>query len=125
MAGRQNIRSGPKKQIKALLDQQNEWRKTLQTEGDEAKIRSNNKIISVIDKAIKPELEKKKSEHKLLSETRARGDKGDKEARKEKIDSLKTEIDDRLVLLNLTSLLATYTPNTRKGYLKLLKNRPQ
>ena len=119
--GRQNVRSGSRKQIKALLDHQEELRKELQPEGDpsEAKIRSNNINISIIDLAVKPELEKKKSEHKSLSGSRV--NKGDKEAKKEKIDSLKSEIEDRFALLNLTSLLATFTPDTRKGYLKLLK----
>ena len=82
----------------------------------------NNKIIKIIDLAIKPELEKRKSEHKTLSEL-TRGNRGEKEARKERLDILKTEIEDRLALINLTSLLATYTPTTRKGYLKLLKKQ--
>ena len=68
MAGWQNTRSGPKKQIQALLDQQKEWRKELQTNSDEAKIRSNSKIIAVIEKVIKPELDDKKSEYRSLSD---------------------------------------------------------
>ena len=92
------------------------------TDASEAKTCSNNKIIKIIDLAIKPELEKRKDEHKTLSE-QSGGKRGEKEARKERLDILKTEIEDRLVLINLTSLLATYTLTTCKGYLKLLKKQ--
>ena len=111
--GWQIIRNGTKKQVKAQLQQQEEWREALQpvTDASEAKTCSNNKIIKIIDLAIKPELEKRKDEHKTLSE-QSGGNRSEKEARRKRLDILKTEIEDRLVIMNLISLLATYTPST-------------
>ena len=56
------MRSGPKKQIRALLEQQEALKKDLQPEGapDDAKTRSNHKIITIIEQIVKPELERKK-----------------------------------------------------------------
>ena len=115
------IRNGTKKQVKAQLQQQDELREALQpvTDASETIAHSNNKIIRIIDLAIKPELEKRKDEHKALSE-QSGGSRSEKEARSQRLDILKTEIENRLLIMNLISLLASHTPSTRKDYGKLL-----
>ena len=103
------------------MDQQKEWRNELQKDSDEAKARSNSRIIAVIEKVIKQEIDDRRSEHKSLVENRKGGDKSVKKAREERIETLRTEIDDRLALSNFTVLLASNTPYSRKEYLRLLK----
>ena len=120
---RQIIENGTKKQVKVALQQQEEWKEALQSvtiDSSEAKTCLNNKIIKIIDLAIKPELDKRKDEHKTLS-SQSGGRKDEKEARSKRLDILKTEIEDRLVIMNLIGLLASHNPSTRKDYGKLLK----
>ena len=121
--GRQILRKGTTKQVKAALEKQEELKLALQSvtvDSSEAKSYSNNKIIRIIDTTIKPLLEKRRDEHKTLS-SQTGGKKEEKEARSKRLDSLKTEIEDMLVIMNLIGLLASNNPSSRKDYNKLLR----
>ena len=69
-SGRQNWKTGTAKQVKEILEKQEELKFKLQSVcdvSDDTKTNVNSKIISIIDTAVKPLLKDKRDEWERLS----------------------------------------------------------
>ena len=122
-AGWQNRKTGTAKQVQVILEKQEELKTKLQLvleASDDTKAHANNKIIAILDSKIKPQLEERRGEYKVLF-TQKGGNKDQKEARAKALESLNTEIEDLLVITNLMSLLASANPGSRRDYNKILR----
>ena len=121
-SGRQNRKTGTAKQVKEILEKQEDLKSQLQSVcnvADDTKTNVNSKIISIIDTAVKPLLKDKRDEWERLSNQKG-GNKNQQQARAEALEALKTDIEDLLVITNLMSLLALANPGTRCEYTKIL-----